>query len=90
MIKSDKALPFIWIKDLPMPRTVVYELAQRGQLELVRIGRRTYVTTGSLERLTAAAPRLAWPGGAREQVSAERWRAWAETIRDAGEPRSAA
>jgi excisionase family DNA binding protein len=39
-------------------RTRIYEYINEGQLDAVKIGTRTLITTASLERLIASAPKL--------------------------------
>lgn len=45
---------------VPMARSTVYELIRKGELSVLKIGRRTYVTPGELDRFIA---RLAGSGG---------------------------
>jgi hypothetical protein len=42
----------------PLSRATIYRMIGRGDLEAIKIGARTLVTTSSLEALAAGAPRL--------------------------------
>lgn len=45
-------------EDDPLSRATIYRMIKRGELEAIKVGSRTLVTTASLEALAASAPRL--------------------------------
>lgn len=42
----------------PLSPQTIYRMINRGELEAFKLGARTMITTASIERLVAAAPRL--------------------------------
>jgi excisionase family DNA binding protein len=43
----------------PLSRNTIYRMIARGDLEAIKLGSRTLVTTASIKQLAASAPRLA-------------------------------
>lgn len=45
--------------DDPLGRTTIWRMVKRGELEAIKLGSRTLITTASLDRLMENAPRVA-------------------------------
>ncbi len=53
---------------LGIPRSVIYDLVRRGELEILKVGSRSYIPRASFEAFVARLPRASYEGGRMELV----------------------
>lgn len=60
------------VRDLTgLPRSVVYDLVRRGELEIRKVGSRSYIPRASFEAFLARLPRARYRNGRMEIVDPE-------------------